>query len=293
MPSVSKSSTSRQPQVLTHAPEELIRTRLQRMGEGIGKVVYASEHWVVKRERTPFEIVALIVVWRLLRRFERLLPKSLRGRLIDKPSRQLRLLRVVVQATLAVIPKAVWFPAHTRAIWREYHTRSLRGERLARSYLDGSSLIPQPVIFPPTRVRVRGWPGSLTVSEATERVESTFDQKLADLARANRFDQVEEWLDRLLVARQAGWSRGLFSLDAHFKNYGVVGDRIVLLDSGGLTNRWDEVDRKLQSIEQVAEPHRELGLGALLAEHPEIALRFNARWKAVVNRVAVRERWPG
>ena len=72
-----------------------------------------------------------------------------------------------------------------------------------------------------------------------------------------------------------------------------MGDRIVLLDSGGLTNRWDEVDRKLQGIEQIAEPHRELGLGALLADHPEIALRFNTRWKAVVNRVAVRERWPG
>jgi hypothetical protein len=74
------------------------------MGEGIGKVVYASEHWVVKRERTPFEIVALIVVWRV----ERLLPKSLRGRIIDRPSRQLRFFRVVVQATLAVLPKAVW-----------------------------------------------------------------------------------------------------------------------------------------------------------------------------------------
>src|SRR5580704_2317657 len=102
--SVSQPSAPREPQVLTHAPEELVRTRLQRMGEGIGKVVYASQHWVVKRERTPFEVVALIVVWRLLRRFERLLPKVLRGRLIDKPSRQLRFLRVVVQAALAVIP---------------------------------------------------------------------------------------------------------------------------------------------------------------------------------------------
>jgi hypothetical protein len=263
------------------------------MGEGIGKIVYASEHWVVKRERTPFEVVALIVLWRMLRRLERLLPKRLQGRLIDKPSRQLRLLRVTVQAALAVLPKAVWFPSHIRAIWREYHTRNLRGERLARSVLDGTSLIPQPVIFPPTRIRVRGWPGSLTVSEATERVESTLHQRLAELALANRFDQVEEWLDRFLITRQAGWSRGVFSLDAHLKNYGVVGERIVLLDSGGLTDRWDDVDRKLQSVEQIAEPHRALGLDALLAGHPEIAFRFNSRWKAVVNRAAVKERWPG
>lgn len=285
--------TPREPQVLSHAPAELLLTRLQRMGEGIGKVVYASEHWVVKRERTPFEIVALIVVWRMMRRVERLLPKTLRGRLIDRPSRQLRFFRVVVQGALAVLPKAVWFPAHTRAIWREYHTRSLRGERLARSYLDGSSLIPQPVIFPPTRVRVRGWPGTLTISKATERVECTFDQRLAELARQNRFDLVEEWLERFLVARQAGWSRGLFSLDAHLKNYGVAGERIVLIDSGGLTNRWEEVERKLQSIEQIAEPHRALGLGPLLESNPEIAVRFNSRWKGVVNREAVRERWPG
>jgi hypothetical protein len=31
-------------QVLTHAPEELTRGRLVRLGEGIHKVVYASDH---------------------------------------------------------------------------------------------------------------------------------------------------------------------------------------------------------------------------------------------------------
>ena len=62
---------TREPRVLPHAPEELTRGRLRRIGEGIGKVVYASEQWVVKRERSPFEIVALIVLWRfgLLRAF--------------------------------------------------------------------------------------------------------------------------------------------------------------------------------------------------------------------------------
>ena len=51
------------------------------------------------------------------------------------------------------------------------------------------------------------------------------------------FEEIELWLERLLETRQAGWQRGLFSVDAHLKNFGVCGDRIVLLDTGGLTNR--------------------------------------------------------
>src|SRR5688572_17660085 len=63
--------------MLPSPPEELTRTRLLRLGEGIGKVVYASEHWVVKRERSPSAIIALIVIWKFLRRAERHLPARL------------------------------------------------------------------------------------------------------------------------------------------------------------------------------------------------------------------------
>ena len=56
------------PRVLLHAPPELTAGRLKRLGEGIGKVVYASEHWVIKRPRTPSEIVALILLWKILPR---------------------------------------------------------------------------------------------------------------------------------------------------------------------------------------------------------------------------------
>src|SRR3954452_2937180 len=71
---------------LNHAPEELTHDRLQRLGEGIGKVVYGSKHWVVKRERPPGEVVALIILWKLLRRWAHALPFRWGDHLMKKPS---------------------------------------------------------------------------------------------------------------------------------------------------------------------------------------------------------------
>lgn len=278
--------------LLDGAPEELTRARLRRIGEGIGKVVYASDHWVVKRERSPSEVVALIVVWRLIRKVERFLPRRLTRRLLERPSRQIRLLRVMVQAAMPFVPKTLWFTKHIRQIWKQYQTRSARGERLAREQLSGTSLIPREVEFPPIQVQVGGWPGWLTVASATERVEATLHQRLRELARANRFDEVEDWLNRFLTLRQSGWRRGLFSVDAHLKNFGVIGDRLVLLDSGGLTDRWRDIEERLELEEVIAQPHIQLGLGPVLGARPDIADRFDARWKAVVNRDTIRELWP-
>jgi hypothetical protein len=282
-----------EPRILPHAPEELTRGRLRRLGEGIGKVVYASEHWVVKRERSPSAIVALIVLWKVLRRIEHLLPGRLGQRLLQKPSCQLRFLRVLVQASMVAMPKAVWFTSHIRQVWKQYHFRSARGERLARARLAGSEFVPEHILFPPTRVRVGGWPGWLTVSEATERVEETLYHRLAALAQAGRFDELEKLLDRFLDIRLAGWRLGVFSVDAHLKNFGVIEDRIVLLDTGGLTNRWTDVEQRLEFEEVIAQPHIQLGLGPFLGGQPEIADRFNARWKAIVNREVVGRMWRG
>lgn len=291
-PGAANGSGTRGPRVLASAPEELTRGRLRRLGEGIGKVVYASQHWVVKRDRSPSEIVALIVLWKALRRLERILPGGWGKRLAERPARQIRVLRLLTRAAMAVAPKSLWFTAHVREVWRLYHRRNIRGEELAQAHLAGSSLVPERITFPPTRVRIAGWPGWLTVSEATERVETTLYQRLAELARAGRFEEVERWLDRLLELRQAGWRRGLFSVDAHLKNFGVIGDRIVLLDTGGLTNRWREIEGRLAYEEVVAQPHIQLGLGPILAARPDIARRFDARWKAIVNREVVRSHWP-
>lgn len=278
--------------VLRHIPEELTRGSLHRLGEGIGKVVYASEHWVVARERSPGEMVALILLWKGLRKLEWLLPGAWGRRLRDRPSRQIRFLRVLTQGAILIFPRALWFSTHIRDVFRLYHRRSLRGERLAQRHLAGSELVPERISFPPVRVRIGGWPGWLVVSEAAERVETTLHQKMMRLAQEDRFTELEEWLDRLLLARQAGWRKGLFSLDAHLKNYGAIGERIVLLDTGGLTNRWSEVERKLEAEETMGEPHVRLGLGPLLADHAEIAERFDQRWRATINRAVVRGYWP-
>ena len=165
-----------QTQVLPEPPAELISTALRRLGEGVGKVVYASEHWVVKRERSPSQVVAIVLLWNVLRKVRHLLPRRLAAKWFSGPSRQIRFLRVLVQAGMLIVPKSIWFTTHIQQAWRLYHRRTVRGERLAEAHLAGTSLIPKRVGYPPSRVRVRGRPGWLTVSEASERVESTLDQ---------------------------------------------------------------------------------------------------------------------
>lgn len=278
-------------EVLAHAPEELTRSRLKRLGEGIGKVVYASDHWVVKRERSDSEILALVFLWKVLRRLEHWLPPGLGGKLLQHPSRQIRFLRVMVQGIMLIVPRSLWFMKHILEVGEVYRTRNDHGEKLARLHLEGTSMIPDRIRFPPVRVRVGGWPGWLTVNEATERVEATLHQRLGELAAAGRFEELEQWLDRLLALRRTAWKLGIFSIDAHFKNFGVTGDRVVLLDAGGLTDRWHEVENRL-AFENATPPHQRLGLAPFLEGHPEIAQRFDARWREAVNVEQVRRHWP-
>jgi hypothetical protein len=285
-------SMPRKPEMLSNAPEELLCSRLERLGEGIEKVVYASQHWVVKRERSASAIIALILIWKVLRKVAHVLPSRLGDRMLRRPSRMIRLARVLIQPFVLAVPRSIWLFTHAGELWRVHRTRDRRGARLAQTHLAGTSLIPERVVFPPTRVRVRGWPGWLVVSQADERAEQTLYQRIAALARLGRWDQVEEWLERLLDFRQAGWQRGLFSMDTHLKNFGVIGNRVVLVDTGGLTKRWSEIERRLNSEQAAAEPHAELGLQRVLAPRPDIAERFNARWKEVVNQSGVLRNWP-
>ncbi len=281
-----------EPPDVERAPEELTQVRLKRLGEGVGKVVYASEHWVVRRERSPSEIVALILIWKGLRKIAHVLPRGIGDRLLSRPSRLIRFLRFVMQAVMRVLPRGWWMVTHSFEMFRTYRKRDIRGERLAETYLTGTPLVPRRIRFPVTRVRVAGWPGWLSVTEATERVEATLHQRLVDLAREGHNDAVEEWLDRFLALRQAGWQRGLFSVDSHLKNFGVSGDRVVLLDPGGLTDRWADIESRLDFEEVVSEPHIQLGLGSVLGARPEIAERFNVQWKELVSREGVRRNWP-
>jgi hypothetical protein len=277
---------------LPRAPVELMRRPLVRLGEGIGKVVYASDHWVIKRERRPSEILALIAIWKFLRRAERMLPAWLRPRIVPGPGKKMRLLQWAVQLVVLTVPKGIWFTTHIGEYWRWYAKSEARGAMLADKYLAGTSLIPQRVTFPPVRVRVPDWPGWLAVSEATERVETTLDERINELARSLRFDEIDVWLDRLLATRRAGWRLGVFSLDAHLKNFGVLGDRVVLLDTGGLTNRWPDIEARLQTLDEFLSPHALLGLQGTLRDRPDIAEKFDAQWRALVNADEIRRLWP-
>lgn len=265
---------------------------MRRIGEGIGKVVYASDHWVVKRERTASEIQALIVIWKAVRATERILPGGIGKKLLNAPSRQIRFLRVLMQGVLRFVPQGFWYMTHLRDVWNLYASRAHEGETLARDYLDGTQLVPERISFPPVRVEVGGWPGYLTVDHATERVEATLYDRLRRLAEIENWDQVQWWLDRFLITRQTAWRLGIFSVDAHLKNYGVTGDRVVLIDSGGLTNRWSDIKDRLDFEEQIDEPHVRLGLGAILEPRPDIAEWFNSRWKEVVSVEGVLRHWP-
>ena len=285
-------NNGRHRELLARAPGELLAGPLQRLGEGIGKVVYASPHWVVKRERSPSEILALIVTWKLLRRVQKFVPGAGARLRFQHPSKQIRLLRVAAQTIVSVLPRTWWYTTHAWEVLKQYHRSSKRGERLAELHLMGTRMVPETIEFPPVRVQVSGWPGYLTVSEATERVEADLFRYLNGLASHERFEEVELWLNRLLDLRQAGWSQGVFSVDAHLKNFGVIGDRVVLLDPGGLTDKWTDIERRLEFEDKVEEPHAVLGLGEILAPRPDIAERFNARWKDTVNEETIRERWP-
>ena len=122
---------------LPHPPDELFRAPLRRLGEGVGKVVYASQHWVVKRDRSPSEVVAIIVLWNFLRKLKQVLPGGWVDALLRGPSKEIRLLRVLVQAAMMVVPKSIWFTRHIRKAWTVYISRDRRGRRLAEQHLKG------------------------------------------------------------------------------------------------------------------------------------------------------------
>jgi hypothetical protein len=105
------------------------------------------------------------------------------------------------------IPRSFWLATHIGSLWRWHSSREVQGQQLADAHLAGTRLMPRRVTFPPTRVKVGGWPGWLVVSEATERVEATLQDRINDLARARRFDEITVWLERFLELRGSGCQR--------------------------------------------------------------------------------------
>jgi hypothetical protein len=201
--------------------------------------------------------------------------------MLAKPGKRIRALSLVFQALVLSVPKGIWFTTHARLMWRQYSRDEIRGRKLADEHLAGTVLVPERVTFPHIRVKVGRWPGWLVVSEAVERAETTLFERINELARARRFDDIEVWLMRYLEHRRAAWRQGVVSLDPHLKNFGVTADRVVLLDAGGLTSASAEIAERLRE-DELTPPHARLGLDTTLRDRPDIADRFDAEWKAAM-----------
>ena len=69
--------------------------------------------------------------------------------------------------------------------------------------------------------------------------------------------------------------------------------RVVLLDTGGLTNRWSDIEERLGLEDEFLSPHAGLGLEMTLRDRPDIAECVSTRAGGrLVNPAAVRRIWP-
>jgi len=62
---------------------------------------------------------------------------------------------------------------------------------------------------------------------------------------------------------------------------------VVLLDAGGLTDNRREIEKRLGTEDEYESPHVRLGLEMTLRDRPDIAQRFDERWRAAVNTRSV------
>jgi hypothetical protein len=67
---------------------------------------------------------------------------------------------------------------------------------------------------------------------------------------------------------------------------------VVLLDAGGLTDNWPDIEKRLGFEDEFDSPHVRLGLEMTLRDRPDISQRFDARWRAAVSPEVVRSHWP-
>jgi hypothetical protein len=275
--------------VLSHAPEELTGGKLRRLGEGIGTVVYASDHWVVRRERSAADILALIVIWKALRGVARLLPGRLGARFLERPSRWIRLLRVTVRPLVVGFPHPVADDAR-RADVALYLSRDARGGVWPNSAWPARRCCPSA-----SRFRPCAWGRRLARMADGERGHRTgggdTGPALAPPGDENRLRNWSAGSSACWIAPGGLAPRPVFDRRAP-QELGVVGDRVVLLDSGGLTDRWAEIETRLAPSDSAA-PHVMLGLETVLRARPDIAARFDERWNQVVSREGVLRHWPG
>jgi hypothetical protein len=102
-----------------------------------------------------------------------------------KAGKRIRFLRMVFEPLVLVIPKSAWLATHIASLWNWHSSHEAEGRLLEDAYLARTTLVPERVTFPPTRVKVGAGPGWIVVSAATERVERTLHDRINQLARAS------------------------------------------------------------------------------------------------------------
>ena len=123
-----------------------------------------------------------------------------------------------------------------RRVLRVYRARDRRGEKLARKHLAG-----EPVWFPNASHfrRRRSWPGAarVAVRPRGHRARGRYPRPRSRTSQ-KRGISTKSSAQPIPPYPPERWQLGSFSGGCALKNFGVIGKRIVLLDTGGPTNRW-------------------------------------------------------
>ena len=297
------------PADVSEAANELIAHPLPVIGAGLGKAVYGTKHWVVKQKRGLPVTASYFMVRRFTPRWAKIFAERLlsmdfpwgdpAGWLPRDELDQTRLEWVfrwryaVARLWLTVIPEAWWLPSEFGREAVAHERMDREGQQLAEQCLKGTGLIPRRVIFPPIQVSVQGWPWRLSVCEAHERTDISLRSHLHQLDTSGRWEDLRAWLDRVAALQPRLWEHGVFNMDMNvLANHGILNGKVVLVDSGRLTNDPRTIGAFLDSNFEQFMIHNRRALTYLLPKHPEVRDYFTAQWRALLTRDNLSAVWP-
>jgi len=187
----------------------------------------------------------------------------------------------------------MWARIPTVVEWNNLNVQSVHGQEIGRRLANAhSDLVPRRVSLPATRVRIKGWPWTLTIAEAEGRVEATLKDRIKTLSQAGQREDLEKWLNRFVEFQVRLWQEGVWNKDLNFSNYGIIGDTLVLLDHDELTDDLSEVEEIFGSPDMLGAIERRMMLpGHLVTSHAEVYRRFLARWQEVMVLANLETHW--
>ncbi|MBZ0165314.1 MAG: rhomboid family intramembrane serine protease, partial [Candidatus Omnitrophica bacterium] len=287
---------------------EITAQPLVRIGQGWQKVVYASDNWVVQQEWSIAAAATIVKRSRLLNKYiRRFVPNTTLASLRNPNTFTVKQFAVKIAKIIVframfftlwslfkMMPRFVLQRTHSgRAILAHRDEARQAEDILKNSALANSDYIPRRYSIKPTKVRLAGHLFSVTTTQVVERADNTLHDHLAMLVAEGRVEEAKEWLDRFLRMQVMLWEMGLFEYTFQPGNYGVIGQRLVLLDHGEMTNRHDEINVKLARwhdeayVWTVSSFERAFG-----PEHQDIVQEYFERMTRLINKEAIEQHWP-